>query len=90
MPVSHLLSVREVLEVIREYEPRGVSTALLACELLAPELVVTSAMRLAHARGMVRQASWDPRPGEWLWGLTELGRERLSAAALATDSSVAA
>jgi hypothetical protein len=83
MAVSHLLSVREVLEVMEEYEPRGVSAALLACELLAPELVVSSAMRLAHARGMVKRGSWDPRHREWLWELTDLGRDRLCAAAFA-------
>lgn len=83
MVTRNLVSVRDLLEVVDEFErlePDGVSVALASWELLAPELVVTSAMRLASAHGMVEETGWDPRVGGPVWRLTELGRERLAAA----------
>jgi hypothetical protein len=81
---SNLVSMREVLEVVEEYEqiqPRGVSPQLISWELIESEVVVGTAVRLASARGMIEHSGWDPRRGEWLWRLTRSGREQLAAAA---------
>jgi hypothetical protein len=83
MVTRNLVSVRDVLEVIdefEEFESDGVSASLVGWELLAPGLVVTSALRLADARGMIARTGWDPTLGESLWRVTPLGRERLGAA----------
>jgi hypothetical protein len=79
---SKEVSVRSVLEVMGEFEPlepTGVSTGLIAWELLEPEHVVAAVMHEARERGMIQRAGWDPERGERLWRLTAQGRARLKA-----------
>jgi len=78
---SREVSVRSVLEVIEEFEPlepTGVSTGLVAWELLEPEHVVAAVMHEAREGGMIERAGWDPERGERLWRLTAQGRARLN------------
>ena len=81
MSTSREVSVRSVLEVIEEFEPlepTGVSTGLVAWELLEPEHVVAAVMHEAREGGMIERAGWDPERGERLWRLTAQGRARLN------------
>jgi hypothetical protein len=78
---SKEVSVRSVLEVMGEFEPLepgGVSTALVAWELLEPEHVVATVMHKAREGGMIERAGWDPERGERLWRLTAEGRAQLN------------
>lgn len=77
------IPIKRVLAVLAEFEPlepTGISTGLVAWELIEPEHEIESVMHFARQRGMISRAGWDHEYGERLWRLTPRGRARLRSA----------
>lgn len=76
-----MVSMREMLEVLREFEalePSGVSLGLIAWELYERDGSVAELIAHARERGLIELAGADTHSGEPLWRLTQAGRQMVT------------
>jgi hypothetical protein len=68
------IAVHDLLEVLATFDEHGgASPGLVAWELFADEVAVTSAWGHAVSAGWLREAGHDPADDEPLWKLTSRG-----------------
>jgi diguanylate cyclase (GGDEF)-like protein/PAS domain S-box-containing protein len=76
-PPDSSIDLKTLLETVTEL--KAASPTLVAWELYTTERAISEAWETASRTGMLDRVRYDPVDGEWQYGLTDHGRQRMQA-----------